>query len=88
MRKSRYLCPPEVGTKGPAMSVCMTRPAYDGTYLELGCGRRGEFAAAHAWLGPILALRSAGGASAATSGRAQRRLSPACSQRCMYSAAC
>eukprot|EP00965_Chrysotila_dentata_P144369 4769176-Pleurochrysis_carterae.AAC.1 len=33
-RISRYLWLPTVGTEGPAMSACMSRPAYEGSYLE------------------------------------------------------
>eukprot|EP00965_Chrysotila_dentata_P166522 5498026-Pleurochrysis_carterae.AAC.3 len=66
----------------------MSLPAYDGAYLERGCGSRGAFAVAQAWHGPMAAPRSADGASEVTSGKERRRWSPACSRLCMYSAAC
>eukprot|EP00965_Chrysotila_dentata_P250752 6209628-Pleurochrysis_carterae.AAC.1 len=66
----------------------MSLPAYEGEYLECRCGSRGACAVAHAWHGPMVAPRSVGGASEVMSGRERMRLSPACSRRCMYSAAC
>eukprot|EP00965_Chrysotila_dentata_P167445 5529416-Pleurochrysis_carterae.AAC.1 len=66
----------------------MTLPAYDGAYLERGCGNRGAFAVAQAWHGPMAAPRSVDDASEVPSGKERRRWSPVCSRLCMYSAAC
>eukprot|EP00965_Chrysotila_dentata_P148662 4908820-Pleurochrysis_carterae.AAC.3 len=52
-----------------------------------GVTGRGALAVAQAWHGPMAARRSVDGASEVMSGRERRRLSPACSRRCMYPAA-